>query len=678
MPPIHWIPIAASACLAKCLTALLFGFFSASVLAQVPVTLQLKWTHGFQFAGYYAALEKGFYREAGLDVRLEEASPGMDVVGQVLAGKADFGVGTSGLLIARKAGQPVVVLAAIFQHSPLVLITRRDSATQSIHDLVGKRVMIERGADELVAYLRREQILLDRLTSLEHSFKPQDLIDGQVDAISAYSSNEPFYLDQAGQDYLVFSPRSAGIDFYGDNLFTSQMLLKTQPERVRAFREASLRGWRYAMDHPEEVAVLIHERYSAAHSLDFYLFEAREMRPLIRPELVEIGYMSLGRWQHIADTYADLGMLPRDFDFRGFVYADDASADLDGLRIYLGWALALIAIVMAVAAYIHRINRRLHRSAAQTREAAEELRASEEKYRVLTETMKDVVWTLDAETLRYLYVSPSIERLRGYTPDEVIATSLDTAIKPQDVENVRSLIRQRVEAFLADPNGAPRFYTEIFEQPCKDGGSVWTEVVTTYSRNPRSGRVELHGVTRDITERRASQERIAYMAEHDILTDLPNRALLSDRLRQALVVSRRNLHRVGLLYIDLDRFKPINDVHGHAVGDLLLQEAAQRMRACVRESDTVGRFGGDEFVVLLPEIDCAEDALHVAEKIRNALREPFDLAGLHLEVSSSIGIAIYPDDGMDDASLLVNADRAMYEAKRGGRDRVVLFDCVVS
>lgn len=107
----------------------------------------------------------------------------------------------------------MVVLAAIFQHSPLVLITRRDSATQSIHDLVGKRVMIERGADELVAYLRREQILLDRLTSLEHSFKPQDLIDGQVDAISAYSSNEPFYLDQARQDYLVFSPRSAASIF---------------------------------------------------------------------------------------------------------------------------------------------------------------------------------------------------------------------------------------------------------------------------------------------------------------------------------------------------------------------------------------------------------------------------------------------------------------------------------
>ena len=262
---IRWITILVSGRLAKCLIGASLIFFSASLQAMTPVVLQLKWSHGFQFAGYYAALEKGYYRDAGLDVHIREASPGLDVVEQVLSEKADFGVGTSGLLMARKAGQPVVVLAAIFQHSPLVLIARRDSATQSIHDLVGKRVMIEAGGDELLAYLRRERITPEQFTLLEHSFKPQDLIDGKVDAISAYSSNEPFYLELAGLDYLVFTPRSAGIDFYGDNLFTSEALLKARPEQARAFREASLRGWQYAMDHPEEIATLIHERYSAAH-----------------------------------------------------------------------------------------------------------------------------------------------------------------------------------------------------------------------------------------------------------------------------------------------------------------------------------------------------------------------------------------------------------------------------
>jgi len=652
---------------------LLFGF-AASSLAQTPVTLQLKWRHGFQFAGYYAAEAQGYYRDAGLSVRFAEARPGLDVVRQVVSGKAEFGVGSNGLLITRKEGQPVVALAVIFQHSPQVYIARRESAMQSIHDLVGKRVMIERGAEELLAYLRIERIPVDRLHRVEHSFNPQDLIDGKVDVISAYSSNESFYLDAARLEYTVFTPRSAGIDFYGDNLFTSEGMLEKNPEQVRAFREASLRGWRYAMDHPEEIAALIHARYSSEHPLEFYHFEARQMIPLIRPDLIEIGYMSTDRWQHIADTYSGIGMLPPGFDFSRFLYSPAQSsrldADLKGLRIYLAWAVALIALVSVMAAYIHHINRRLHRSVVEAQQAAEKLQASEEKYRLLTETMKDVVWTVDTETFDFIYISPSVERLRGYKPEELLATPIEGMFRSEDIELIRSLVRQRIEAFVG---GQECFYTDEAELPCKDGGTVWVEMVTTFCRNPRTGRIELHGVSRDISERRASQARIAYMAEHDMLTDLPNRALVTDRLRQALAAARRNLHRVALLYIDLDRFKPVNDIYGHAVGDLLLREAAERMRLCVRESDTVGRFGGDEFVVLLPHVESENDALRVAEKIRHAIGEPFRLGGLTLDVSASIGIAVYPHHGSDDAGLLLHADSAMYDAKHGGRDQVCVF-----
>jgi len=163
------------------------------------------------------------------------------------------------------------------------------------------------------------------------------------------------------------------------------------------------------------------------------------------------------------------------------------------------------------------------------------------------------------------------------------------------------------------------------------------------------------------------------MAQHDMLTELPNRAVVSDRLSQALAAARRNGHRVGLLYIDLDRFKPVNDAYGHAVGDQLLRQAAIRMRGCVRESDTVARFGGDEFVVLLPLIDTLADAATVAEKIRAALAAPFHLASLRVEVSSSIGVALYPDHGADEAALTLHADAAMYAAKNCGRDRVTVF-----
>ncbi|WP_298621722.1 diguanylate cyclase [uncultured Zoogloea sp.] len=650
---------------------LLFGCGQA-VWAQTSVTVQLRWHHAFQFAGYYAAVEKGYYEEAGLAVQLKDARPGLDVVDEVVSGRADFGVGNSGLLIDRLAGKPVVVVATIFQHSPLVLLARREQAVPSVHDLIGKRVMLEPGADELLAYLRKERIPVERLKFVEHTYNPQSLINGEVDAISAYSSNEPYFLEAAGIDYQVYTPRSAGIDFYGDNLFTTEGLLRRSPETVQAFREASLRGWRYALDHPDEIARLIHSRYESKLPLEFFLFEAHQTIPLVRPDLVDVGYMSTGRWKHIAEVYAEIGMLPRGFDFKGFLY-EPVRDDLNGLRTYLGAALGVIGLITLVAAYIHHINRRLHRSVAETRRAAERLEASEEKYRLLTETMKDVVWTLDTDTLRFIYVSPSVERLRGYTVDEALAMPFEATFLPRDADEMRALVRQRARSFLDNPDAQPRFYTDEVEQPRKDGSTVWIEVVTTYCRNPRTGKVELHGVSRDISERRASQARIAYMAEHDMLTDLPNRTLVTDRLRQALAAARRNRHRVALLYIDLDRFKPVNDAYGHAVGDQLLREAAVRMRMCVRESDTVGRFGGDEFVVLLPHIDSGHDAELVAEKIRVALAESFQIDGLRLDVSSSIGIAVYPEHGTDDVSLLLHADGAMYAAKHGGRNRVAVF-----
>ncbi len=343
------------------------GLLSGTAWAQEKIALQLKWTHAFQFAGYYAALEKGYYRDAGLDVQLLEATPGTDPMETVLNGQAQYGVGTSSLLLARKAGKPVVVLAAIFQHSPLVIVARQDPAnkgTQGVQDIVGKRVMIEPQSDELIAYLKQEGISPGRLRLLPHTFEPQDLISGRVDAMSAYVSNELFYLDRARLAYQVYTPRTGGIDFYGDNLYTTEQELRAHPDRVRAFREASLRGWQYAMRHPEEIADLIVARYSKQNPREFYLFEARQMIALLRLDLVEAGYMSRGRWLHIAETYADLGLLPRDYKLDGFIYEADAPHDLT--RLYI--ALLLLAGVSALALYIHRINRRLARALGESRD----------------------------------------------------------------------------------------------------------------------------------------------------------------------------------------------------------------------------------------------------------------------------------------------------------------------
>ncbi len=177
----------------------------------------------------------------------------------------------------------------------------------------------------------------------------------------------------------------------------------------------------------------------------------------------------------------------------------------------------------------------------------------------------------------------------------------------------------------------------------------------------------------DITDRKEMEEQVQHLAYHDPLTDLPNRMLFSDRLQQSLAIARRDQACLALMFIDLDRFKPINDRFGHDVGDLLLKEVAQRIQVCLRESDTVARIGGDEFVVLLPLIRMERDAREVAEKIRHTLNQPFDLADHSMSISSCTGIAIYPDHGSDEKQLIKNADAAMYYAKSVGRDNVQIY-----
>lgn len=231
----------------------------------------------------------------------------------------------------------------------------------------------------------------------------------------------------------------------------------------------------------------------------------------------------------------------------------------------------------------------------------------------------------------------------------------------------------------ADQPGITEWLREIFhsgssmiEARCikHDGTLVFYLCNGVVLKNLAGEIIGFTGTARDITERIEAAERMRHMAHYDPLTDLPNRALFSDRLRQALALADRNHNRMALMFIDLDRFKDINDTLGHHVGDLLLQEATRLMLGCVRESDTVARIGGDEFIVLLPAIEKREDAMLVAEKIRHALCQPLDLDGNIVRISSSIGVAIYPEHGKSEDALINHADNAMYAAKDAGRNVV--------
>ena len=178
---------------------------------------------------------------------------------------------------------------------------------------------------------------------------------------------------------------------------------------------------------------------------------------------------------------------------------------------------------------------------------------------------------------------------------------------------------------------------------------------------------------RDITDRKQSEEKIRQLAHHDTLTGLPNRTLFFDRLGIALAQSQRNQKGVAITMLDLDNFKDVNDTLGHDVGDLLLKAAAERLSAELRKGDTVARFGGDEFLLILPDLNVIEDAIQVAQKILDSFRKPFLIDTHQLILTTSIGIAVYPQDGTEEDILLKNADKAMYQAKQTGRDRYQLY-----
>ncbi len=464
-----------------------------------PVTLQLKWTHAFQFAGYYAARAQGYYRDAGLEVTIIEAGPGVDPVQTVLAGRAEYGVGTSSLLLERSAGKPVVALAVIFQHSPYVLIARQENASQGVHDLLGKRIMLEPQAEELLAYLEAEGIPLGRITRVEHSYDLQDLISGRVDAVAGYSTDQPYFLDRAQFTYQVYTPRAAGIDFYGDNLFTTESEMRAHPARVRAFRAASLRGWQYAMAHPDELVDLILAQYAPQQSREYLQFEARQMVPLLHPELIEIGHMYRGRWQSIADTYAGLGMMKAGVDLREFLY-DPEPRPVDLAWLYRVSAAVALVLVVALVVVVHtrRTNARLRQEIQQRQQADDARREGESRLRAVTDNALDPVLMIDPRG-RISYWNPAAERTFGYSAAEALGQDLHVLLAPARYHAAQAAA---FGPFLRTGQGAVVGAARELEARHRDGHEIPVELSLSA--------LHLHdgwhaaAIVRDITARRQS------------------------------------------------------------------------------------------------------------------------------------------------------------------------------
>ncbi|MDA8166029.1 MAG: EAL domain-containing protein [Desulfobacteraceae bacterium] len=303
-------------------------------------------------------------------------------------------------------------------------------------------------------------------------------------------------------------------------------------------------------------------------------------------------------------------------------------------------------------------------------QAEEALRESEERYRIIAETAQDAMVTIDEES-RITFSNPVVEKLFGFTSAELQGKSL-TLLMP---ERFRQAHFQAMRDHLA--TGERHLPWGTVEMPGlhRDGREIPLEI--SYGEYVKNGKHFFIGIARDITKRKKAEDTIKYQAYHNLLTGLPNRPLLMIHLDRGLAQVRRNGKKLGVAFLDLDRFKSINDTLGHAIGDQLIREVAGRLRAAIGETDTLAHVGADEFVLLLPEVT-PDGVPFLIETIMAALRRPFRIDSREVYLTASIGISIFPEDGGNPEALLMNADIAMTHAKEQGRDNYQFFNTALN
>jgi len=525
------------------------------------ITLRLKWWHQFQFAGYYAAIKQGYYKQEGLTVKLVEGDAIHPVSEEVLSERADFGITGSELLVDHAKGKPVVAVAAIFQHSPYVIMSMPGKGIRVPSDLVGKSIMASenQGWVELKAIFLKEGIDLSNLAVLQHSWDNQDLVNGKVDAMTGYSSVEPYQIKRlGGVSPVLIKPINYGVDFYGDILFSSVKYVKDNPETVEKFRRASCLGWEYALSHKEEMCdyiLTLPGVLARQTTKEALLYEAKEMEKLILPELVDMGHMNEGRWNHILDIHKALGLMPATTQLNGFIYEKKPGL-YESVKNIGFLVLGIVAILFAaILMYGIMVRRAVKIKTREQQKAMEALAVSEERYRTLVEQASDGIVICDP-SLRFVQVNSAVLNLLGYSREELFELHLSdvlviTATDP--VLQVKELLEKKS---LLTARKAKR----------KDGTTFIAEITSSVLSNGN-----YMGFVRDVTQRWEADEALEkkekqLAAERNLLRilvdTLPDYVYVKDSETRHILNNKKMLQLLGAkteeetLHKTLDAFFP--------------------------------------------------------------------------------------------------------------------------
>jgi len=461
------------------------------------------------------------------------------------------------------------------------------------------------------------------------------------------ADNLKFCLRRNGGEEIDVLYSAQVIEFLGEPCIVATIFDVTSSKRAE--EERRLSDERFArIFHASPDAIVISRLESGVY---VELNEAwSELSGYSRNELVGRSSLELGIWADPLQRGVMFSQLKangriRDFEFRLRRKSGEiADSSMTAEVIELHGEQCLLAI---------------HVNVTERNRSTRRLRESERRFADVVDAAGEYVWEANVDG-KYTYVSERIERVLGYSAGEVIGKDTYHFMPPDEVDRLERWFANR-----PDP-GTPIRNLE-FISITKDGRQIWQQVSGVPIFNATGERIGFRGTGLDITERKLAEQRIEELATRDALTELPNRRLLNDRLSQGILAAQRSGGLIAALFVDLDRFKTINDSLGHAIGDELLKSVAERLQQLMRKGDTLARIGGDEFVIVLEALRVAEDAAAVAKKIIAVLSEPYTIEGKVLTTSASVGISVFPGDAADGSTLVRNADMAMYFAKERGR-----------
>lgn len=620
------------------------------------IRINLKWFYQYQFAGMIMAKELGYYAQEGLDVTLVERNPDKDHIMQVIDGEAEYGISDSSLLMYRAKGYPVKIVSSIFQHNAMVLIAKTESNIVSPYEMKGKRVSYQEGIDDAIfgSMFHFANITPKDFIKIPMDFTYERFISDEIDVIAAYITDQPYWIEKRGYNVNIINPLSYGIDLYGDILFTTDREVIEHPERIEKVKRATLKGWKYALEHKEETIATIRSRYKPSLSHDQLMYEAKATERLIAPKFVALGHTSIDRFKMIAEIFSQMNV-PDDALKKAvneLIY--DPLDDYNAFEHYLKLLVIAIAVILIAVFLLYLNNKRLQKMVDRQ---TLELSSFNEKIKKLIDMQTSMVLLTDSYSSQFanqaffdFFAVTSLEEFASrYGCISGLFSQDSRFFSPEGTDSwidaITTLPKQNRIVAMPDANAREHIFS-----------------VSVRQFDEKNFIVNFTDISSTVHEQIKLETRIT----HDALTGAYNREYFDVHFSRILDAIALQEKVMGVVMVDIDHFKQINDTFGHNCGDDTLIEFTKRIWHGIRRTDTFIRWGGEEFLMLLPV--CNIDELGtICEHVRTLIAsKPFEHVG---NVTCSFGCTLLREHetGKD---AIARADTALYQAKSLGRNRV--------